>query len=121
MVFPYGCIDIIFRKDVLEKKGLTNEIIERYKPTNKHIDDNLILVPCAMSCFAAKAEIEWLKQKGLVYIKDEKAIDFVVVKSLFGTCAKCDWINEYSLKQNLVVDKYEYKIGTICYEFKNNQ
>ena len=117
MVLPYSYIDIIFRKDVLESKGLLNKIIERYKPTNEHMDENLILVPCAMSSIDAEIEIDWLTKKGLTYIQDKKAVDFVLVESFLGICAKCDWIKNDTLKEDIIVDKRKYIKGTIYYEF----
>jgi len=117
MVMPYGFIDIIFRKDILERKGLLSEILERYKPTNEHIDDKLILVPCAMNPVSAGLEVDWLKEKGLTYIQDKKAVDFVLVESFLGTRAKCDWIKKDTLKADLIVDNRKYVKGTKYYEF----
>lgn len=117
MVFPYGCIDIIFKKEVLERKGLLKEIIERYKPRKESIDDKLILVPCAMSPVDAGDQVEWLLEKGLVYVENKKAVDFVVVESMFGPCAPCDWVDYGLLKEEVVIDGITHKEGKMYYEF----
>ena len=120
MVFPYGCIDIVFRKDVLRNKALLDTILERYKPTQSHIDDKLILVRCAMNPIDAKIHVEKLeKEFGLTYIKDNKATDFVVVEKLFAraSCSKCDWLKSDRLKENLIIGQIEYKQGETYFEF----
>lgn len=124
MVLPYGCIDLIFRKDKLEeiKTGLSDEIIKEHRVSSAHIDENLILVACAMSPYEAEESVIEIENKyGLTYLKDDKAIDFVLVESMFGLCAKCDWIKTDFLKEDLIIDKMRYPKGTICYEFIDNK
>lgn len=121
MVLPYGCIDIIFRKDVLEEKGLLKKIFERYKPTEERIDNNLVLVPCAMNPIDAENEIAWLQDNwNLTYIKDGKAADFVVVEGLFGTCINCEWVELIHLKDDKLESGKTYKKG-FYYEFIEKQ
>lgn len=122
MVLPYGCIDIIFRKDKLKEKGVLNRIINKYKPNKAHIDNEVILVACAMSAIGAEQETNILTSKyKLTYIKDDKAVDFVLVESFLGPCAKCDWIKHDFLKEDLIIDKTKYRKGTIYYEFVNQK
>ena len=121
MVLSYGYIDIIFRKDVLEKRGLLEKIFERYKPTDERIDNNLVLVPCAMNPIDAENEIAWLQDNwNLTYIKDGKAVDFVVVEGLFGTCTNCEWVELLHLKDDKLENGKIYKKG-IYYEFVEKQ
>lgn len=120
MVLPYGCIDLIFRKDKLErvKKGLTNEIIKTYNVSPAQIDDNLVLVRCAMNSLDAENMINELQAKyGLTYLKDDKAIDFVVVQGARGICTKCEWIKTGNLEKTIVIHGIKYSKGVPYYEF----
>lgn len=120
MVLPYGCIDLIFRKDKLEKikSGLSEEIIKENKVSSAHIDENLILIACAMSYWEAEETAkEFEKEYGLTYLKNNKAVDFVLVESMKGLCAKCEWIKPDHLKEELIIDNMRYPKGTIYYEF----
>ena len=120
MVLPYGCIDLIFRKDKLEKIkiGLSEEIIKENKVSSAHIDENLILIACAMSYWEAEEIVEELEKKyGLIYLRDNKAIDFVLVAGFFGLCEKCEWIKTDHLKEDLTIDEMRYPKGTICYSY----
>ena len=60
-------------------------------------------------------EIE--KEYGLTYLKNNKAVDFVLVESMKGLCAKCEWIKTDHLKEELIIDNIRYPKGTIYYEF----
>ena len=120
MVFPYGCIDLIFRKDKLEsvKQGLTNEIIKTYNVSPAQIDDNLVLVRCAMNSLDAENMINKLQTKyGLTYLKDGKAIDLVLIRGLSGVCVECEWIKTGYLEETTIIDGIKYFKGFPYYEF----
>ena len=120
MVLPNGCIDLIFRKDKLEivKKGLTNEIIKTYNVSPTQIDENLVLVRCAMNSLDAENMINGLQAKyGLTYLKDGKAIDFVLVRGLSGICSECEWIKTGYLEETTIIDGIKYFKGFPYYEF----
>ena len=122
MVLPYACISIIFRKDKLEEKGVLNEIIEQYKPTTPHIDNDLIVIAGAMNPMDAEQKSNMLTSKyALTYVNDNKAVDFVLVERLFGPCVKCDWIKCCLLEEDLIIDDRKYMKGSICYEFVNQK
>ena len=120
MVFPYGFIDIIFKKDVLEAKGIIAEIIKEYKPGEMQIDDKLILVRCAMNFLDAGNMVQILKEKyGLIYEKDGKAEDFIIINGPHGPQIKCDWLKLTCLKEDAMINKIRYSRGTRFYEFVN--
>ena len=120
MVLPYGCIDLVFRKDVLEKKkkGLSDEIIKKYDIKEEYYDNDLILVACAMNPWDAETEVDEIeKEYGLTYLNGDNAVDFTLVEGMRGPCARCDWLKVDHLKEPLIVGKMRYPKNTICYEF----
>ena len=71
-----------------------------------------------MSYWEAEEIVEELEKKyGLIYLRDNKAIDFVLVAGFFGLCEKCEWIKTDHLKEDLTIDEMRYPKGTICYSY----
>lgn len=110
MVTSYGFIDIIIKANKFNK-NLAQQIMNYYKVTEGHFDNNLIVVRAGMSSNDANLTAKELEEKyNLSHIKD-----FVFVKQ-FGLIDKCDWLRVNKLKNDLQIGKITYKKGTPFYE-----
>ena len=98
MVYPYAFIDIIIRRDSLERKekGLSERFIEEHKVTLPHYDDQLICIIGGMNMYDVEACVQMLvSEYGLVF--DEKNengsnTDIVIVDFLLGAITNNNWL-----------------------------
>lgn len=122
MVLPYGFYDIIIKKSSLNEEQI-KEIVKEYNITNEHIDNSLILIPAGMSDVATQQTIEELINKfNLVYLKNNKAQDFVCVKGHYGLCSQCDWLKFQKIDEEFLKNRPSYFArhkGEFVYEFNN--
>ncbi|MBF0266032.1 MAG: hypothetical protein HQL46_12235 [Gammaproteobacteria bacterium] len=84
---------IIIKISVIEDKfpgGL--EAFEDDCPNQTYCDDISIVRIGFMSTVDVGSYIKYLQRMKFVYIKDNKAIDFVVADQIHGLAAKCDWL-----------------------------
>ena len=112
MVNVFGFIDIIIRREALEKKekGLSNKLIDKYKLKDKFYDDKIICIPGGMNPFDAEREINELENTyGLVFNPDihkDPETDIVIVKGLWGIQTKNKWLKE---KREKLVDGFSIR------------
>ena len=119
MIKAYDFIDIVIRRDSLEKKerGLSQKFIEKYKVGEPHYDDYIICIRGGMNPYDVRervAEIE--KDYGLVfnpYPKEKPITDIVIVDMMMGINTQNDW-----LKSNIAGDR---KMNLRQYYFVENK
>ena len=125
MVIPYGFIEAVIKRDELEstKKCLSLEFIKEYNLDKARYDDNLIIVPIAMSGNDAELKAKELETKyGLVhYTKNGRAQDFVICHKKFGNFDECDWLIRAELQDDMVIDNTTYKKHTPYYKLKEEK
>jgi len=125
MVIPYGFIEAVIKRDELErtKNGLSLEFIKEYKLDKARYDDNLIIVPIAMSGNDAELKAKELETKyGLVhYAKNGRGHDFVICHIKFGNFDECDWLIRAELQDDMVIYNTTYRKYSPYYELKEEK
>ncbi|MBO7219187.1 MAG: macro domain-containing protein [Clostridia bacterium] len=104
MIKTYEFIDIIIRRDALEKwdKGLSQKFIEDYKVEEGHYDDNLICIRASMGPIYVE-DIERILGYYSKYLKidpNSDRTDVVVVDRFFGICNKVSWLESFVVNNN---------------------
>ena len=100
MVNVFGCIDIIIRRDSLEKKekGLSQKLIDDYELDERYYDDKIICIPGGMNPYDVEQEVVGVeKEYGIVfnpYIDKEPETDMVIVEGWGGIRTKNKWLKE---------------------------
>lgn len=98
MIEAYGCIDIIIRRDALDKKskGLSQKFIEEYKVELPHYDEDIICIRGGMNPYDAKMEVDKLeKDYGLIFNpnpKESPETDIVIIEGLLGIRTQNKWL-----------------------------
>ena len=99
MIKAYGCIDIVIRRDSLERKekGLSEKFIKKYKVKPPHYDKDIICIPGGMNPYDVETTIMELEQNyGLVFnsnVKETAVTDFVIVEP-WSIYPKNSWLKE---------------------------
>ncbi|MBE5738965.1 MAG: hypothetical protein E7354_04485 [Clostridiales bacterium] len=105
MIKAYGCIDIVIRRDSLEKKekGLSQKFIEEYGVKEPHFDNDLICIPGGMNPYDVGTEVTNLEEKyGLVYnpnIKEGPITDIIIVEPL-GMSPYRSWLRSKIIEES---------------------
>ena len=116
MVLSYGFYDIIIKQKSLEEieNGLSAKLINDYKVTAGHFDENLIVIRAGMSQDDADLTIKELEDKfKLIHSKD-----FVCINGLYGLREKCDWLEEKILSEDTEFGKAKFYKNQKYYIFK---
>jgi len=118
MIKAYDFIDIVIRRDSLEKKeeGLSQKFIEVYKVEPPHYDEDVICIRGGMNPYDVKMKIDKLeKDYGLVFNPNPKELpvtDIVIVDLMMGIYTPNDWLSSKIEDKN--------KFGSRQYCFKEN-
>lgn len=98
MIVMYDCIDLVIRRDALEKHeaGLSQKFIEEYKVELPHYDDDLICIRASMGpiCVEDIERILGDYYKYLVFDPNSNNTDIVVVDRINGKCHRVDWLDQ---------------------------
>lgn len=98
MIKAYDFIDIVVRRDSLEKqeKGLSQKFIEEYNVEESHYDEDVICIRGGMGPPDVQRRVEKIeKDYGLVfnpYPKEEPTTDIVIVDLMMGVYTNNRWL-----------------------------
>ena len=115
MIDRYGFIDIVIRRDSLEKieVGLSQKIISEYEVTEPHYDEYLICIPGGMNPMDVEARVIELETKyGLVfnpYMGEGPTTDIVIIDGWHGMLTRNRWLEEVKEKRDDGKPWYRYR------------
>ena len=96
MITAFGCIDIIVRRDSLEKveKGLAEKLIREYGINDCHYDEYIICIPGGMNPYDVQIEVAKLEKEYRLIFNPNQAqmTDMVIVEGLLGVRTKNNWL-----------------------------
>ena len=98
MINAYDFIDIVIRRDALERKekGLSEKFIQDHKVELPHYDEKLICITGGMNVYDVDMAIKYLEEEyGLVYndnLKEGPTTDIVVVDLFHWIATDNNWL-----------------------------
>ena len=113
MIEAYEFIDIVVRRDSLEKKekGLSKKFIEEYEVELPHYDDDIICIPGGMNPYDVKLTVEELEQDyGLIFNPNPKELpvtDIVIVEP-FGITTRNRWLYMKKVENDKYYERVYY-------------
>lgn len=92
---------VIIRKDAIEQKflGGYKGLLEKV-PNETICDDGEIIRVGFMSSRDVHVYVSELEQSGLIFIKDEKAVDIALADQNNGVTTPCDWLQFLYIKSS---------------------
>ena len=113
MIRAYRFIDIIIRRDALEKKeeGLSQKFIEEYKVDEQHYDEDIICIRGGMNPYDVETEVIALETKyGLVFnsYPDKSPQTDIVIVEPFGVTTRNCWLKCEIKMDNGALDRIYY-------------